>query len=301
MGKLPILVLAFNRKDNVVEALKSIKKYKPERLYLSCDGARAHKPGELEMVVETRKAMLNMIDWPCKIMTLFQEKNLGCANAVYDAITWFLKHEEYGIICEDDIVLSQDFFSLCELLLPRYKNEDRVMEISARNTSFRTDISNTYVYSQCYHCWGWATWRRAWLKMDMNMSSAPQLTSLYLIKRLGIFRGLLMKYYFMKAYKSLPNFNSWATRWYLSIMANDGLVICPGVNLALNIGMDNGTHFSKDDINPFPNLKLQSLSWPLLYNDTLLPDLKQWKCDNKGFMKVRIMGIRKLIKRKLKI
>lgn len=294
MAKLPILILAFNRPDHVAKALKAIREYKPDRLYLSCDGAREHKPGEIEIVAETRQAMINAIDWPCKIMTLFRERNLGCANAVYEAISWFFEHEEYGIICEDDIILSQDFFRLCELLLPRYKNEDRVMEISARNTSSRTDISNTYVYSQCYHCWGWATWRRAWLKMDMKMNSAPKISCFFLIKRLGIFRGLLMKYYFMKAYRSLPNFNSWATRWYLSIMANDGLVICPGVNLALNIGMDNGTHFNKNDINPFPNLKLQYLSWPLRFNDTFIPDVKQLRYDNKSFMKVRLIGIRKI-------
>lgn len=296
MGKIPILVLAFNRPDNVIEALKVIRAYKPERLYLSCDGPREHKLGEVEVVEKTREAMLNMIDWPCKVMKLFRDKNLGCANAVYEAISWFFEHEEYGIICEDDIVLSPDFFRFCELLLPRYKDNDRVMEISARNTSFRKDIPNTYVYSQCYHCWGWATWRRAWLKIDMSMSSAPQLSPLYLIKRLGVFRGLLMKYYFMKAYKNLPKFNSWATRWYLSILANDGLVICPGVNLALNIGLNNGTHFSKDDINPYPELKLDRLSWPLVYNDEIKPDTKQRKCDNKSFIKVRFLGVIKLLK-----
>lgn len=300
MGKLPILVLAFNRKDHVIEALKAIRKYKPERLYLACDGPREHKPGEVKAVAETREAMLQMIDWPCKVMKLFRNKNLGCANGVYEAITWFFEHEEYGIICEDDIVLSTDFFRFCELLLPRYKDEDKIMQISARNTSFRTDIPNTYVYSQCYHCWGWATWRRAWHKMDMSMSYAPKLSAFYLVKRLGLFRGLLMKYYFITAYKNLPHFNSWATRWYLSILANDSLVICPGVNLALNIGLDNGTHYSKYDIDPYPDLKLNYLSWPLLYNDIITPDTQQRKYDNKDFMKVRLLGIRKFIKRKFK-
>lgn len=300
MGKLPILVLAFNRKDHVIEALKAIRKYKPERLYLSCDGPREHKLGETKVVTETREAMLQVIDWPCKVMKLFQDKNLGCANAVFEAISWFFKHEEYGIICEDDIVLSPDFFRFCELLLPRYKNEEKIMQISARNTSFRTDIQNTYVYSQCYHCWGWATWRRAWAKMDMNMSSVPQLSFLYLIKRLGIFRGLFMKYYFFKAYKSLPYFNSWATRWYLSIIANDGLVICPGVNLALNIGLNSGTHFSKDDTNPYPNLRLDNFNWPIIYNDVIKPDIKQRKYDNKSFFKMRICGLKKILKKHLK-
>ena len=293
MEKLPVLVLAFNRAGHVKEAMEAIREYQPSKLYLECDGPRLHKEGEKAAVEETRKAMLDAVDWPCEVNTLFRDENLGCANAVYDGISWFFDNEEYGIICEDDIVLSHDFFVLCEELLPRYKGEQKVMEISARNESFRNDIPNTYVYAQCYHCWGWATWRRAWKKMDMQMKAAPKLSRWYLVKRLGIFRGLMMKYYFMKAYNSLPNFNSWATRWYLSILANDGLVICPGVNLAVNIGMDGGAHYEVGDEDPYKDLKIGQIKWPIKYNDNLVADSKQRKYDSKTFLKVRIIGFRK--------
>ena len=131
--KVPILVLAFNRADHVEQAMLAIKEYKPERLYLECDGPRVHKQGEKEAVEATRKVMLDAIDWPCEVKTLFREENLGCANAVYGAITWFFEQEEYGVIIEDDVVVGQGFFRLCEILLPRYKNDERVMEISAEN------------------------------------------------------------------------------------------------------------------------------------------------------------------------
>ena len=293
MGKLPVLVLAFNRMDHVVEAMKAIREYRPDRIYLECDGARPNKKGEGEAVEATRKAMLDAVDWPCEMKTLFRDENMGCANAVYDAISWFFKNEEYGIICEDDVVLGADFFRLCEDLLPRYKNENMVMEISARNESFRTDIPDTYVYAQCCHCWGWASWRRAWNKMDMQMKAAPKLSRMYLVKRLGIFRGLMMKYYFMKAYDALPNFNSWATRWYLSILANDGLVICPGVNLAINIGMDGGAHYEAGDEDPYKNLKIGHLKWPIKYNDIFVADEKQKKLDSRTFLIVRLIGLKK--------
>lgn len=295
MSKIPVLVLAFNRADHVTRAMRAIREYKPERIYLECDGARSHKVGEKEAVDETRKAMLEAVDWPCEVKTLFRNENLGCANAVYGAISWFFENEEYGVICEDDIVLSPDFFKLCEELLPRYIKEDRIMEISARNESFRTDIPDTYVYAQCYHCWGWASWRRAWKRMDMQMKAAPMLSSWYLVKRLGVFRGMMMKHYFMKAYKALPNFNSWATRWFLSILAHDGLVICPGVNLAVNIGMDGGAHYEKGDKDPYKGLEIGKIQWPIKYNDIFIIDKKQRKYDNKTFLKVRLIGLRKKI------
>lgn len=301
MKKIPILVLAFNRADHVVEAMKVIQKYKPDRLYLECDGPRLNKVGEQEAVKATRKAMLDSVDWQCEVKTLFREKNYGCAQAVNDAITWFFKNEEYGIICEDDIVLSPDFFKLCEELLPRYANEDRIMEITAQNHSHREDISNTYVYSCREHCWGWASWARAWEKMDMTMSAVPSLTYSFLIKRLGVFEAIMRMHYFQYGYNHLSTYKSWAFRWTLSILVNNGLVIIPGVNLAKNIGTEGGVHYDSDDTDPYADLDIGSINWPLVYNDCFEIDRRQSRYDAKDFLRLRIIGLNKKIRKILHI
>ena len=133
-------------------------------------------------------------------------------------------------------------------------------------------------------------------KMDMQMNAAPKLSIPYLVKRLGLFRGIMMKHYFMSAYRSLPNFNSWATRWFLSILNYDGLVICPGVNLALNIGVDGGEHYEKGSTDPYAGLSIGTIKWPLMYNDSLKPERKQKRFDNRVFFRVRMIGIFKIIK-----
>lgn len=299
--KVPVLVLAFNRADHVAEAMKPIGKYQPERLYLACDGPRANKDGEQEAVEATKQAMLDVVDWKCDVKTLFRDENLGCANAVYEAITWFFENEEYGIICEDDVVLSQDFFRFCEELLPRYATTERVMQISARNTSKRTDKNNTYVYAQCFHCWGWATWRRAWNRMDMSMSAVNRVSIFYLVQRLGLFRGFMMKKIFSDGYNRLATFSSWATRWYLSILDYDALVICPGVNLATNIGMASGTHFSVSDAKrPGASLTIGKFEWPIVYDDCMQIDKKQKIYDNKFYFRNRVFGLKKKIYKHLK-
>lgn len=56
--KIPVLVLAFNRADHVERAMGAIREYKPERLYLECDGPRDNKEGEKQKVEETRKMMI---------------------------------------------------------------------------------------------------------------------------------------------------------------------------------------------------------------------------------------------------
>ena len=293
MNKVPILILAFNRPDHVVRAMEAVHTYLPNRLYLACDGSREKKKGESELVMATRKAMLDAVDWECEVKTLFRKNNFGCAHAVYEAITWFFEHEEYGVIIEDDVVVGQDYFKLCEDLLPRYAKEERIMEISAENHSLRTDINDSYVYSYNFLCWGWATWRRAWRKMDMEMKAAPELSSGYLIKRLGLFRGLMMKHYFMSGFKHLETFSSWATRWYLSILAHDGLVISPGANLAVNIGFVEGTHYDGKKAHPYAELKIGGIEWPLVYNDSLKPDKVQKAYDNRDFWRVKMLGLRK--------
>ena len=295
--KLPVLVLAFNRVDHVTEAMKAIKEYEPERIYLHSDGPRKNKEGEKEAVLATQKVMLDAVDWPCEVKTLFREENLGCANAVYGAISWFFTNEEYGVIVEDDMVIGVDFFRLCEELLPRYVSENQIMTIQAMNKSHRTDIPNTYVYSWRGGCWGWASWRRAWAKMDMSMSALPSLSYWKIIKRFGFLPGLYLMRNYWQGYKHLDTFSSWAYRWSLSIQVNDGLSIVPGVNLAKNIGTDGGAHYDENDIDPFKNLQIGHIEWPLVYNDSLNIDIKQSFYDVKSFYRLKKISLKKRIRK----
>lgn len=301
MGKIPVLVLAFNRADHVAHAMKAIREYRPARLYLACDGPRAHKDGDKDAVEETRKTMVEAVDWPCQVQTLFREHNLGCAQAVYGAVTWFFQNEEFGIICEDDIVLGIDFFRLCEDLLPRYAGEERIMEISSQNRSHRTDIPDSYVYSYRENCWGWASWARAWKKMDMTMSAVPKLTYRKLWKRYEFIEGIIRMHYWKSSYKHIETSNSWATRWNLCIQVNEGLTITPGVNLSKNIGIDGGAHYKEGDVDPYADLQIGHLKWPLLYNDTMIIDKKQARMDYNDFMRLRRNGIKKKLKKLFRV
>ena len=291
--KLPILILAYNRSGSVAQVMSVVQTYQPARLYLACDGPRLQKQGDKERVEDVQRVMRESVNWDCEMHTLFRDHNLGCAQGVYEAITWFFENEEYGVILEDDVIVSQDFFKLCEDLLPRYKNERRIMQIVSRNTSRRTDIPNTYVYTQSDSCWGWATWRRAWKCMDMTMSDMKKMSIPYLVKRQGLFKGCMRYYYFNRTYAHLEQSTSWATRWGLVILANDGLVICPGVNMGINIGMDGGEHCTDkvDARSPEFRYELQNMTWPIVYNDTKQVDKRQKWYDNYQYMLGRLYSL----------
>lgn len=295
--KIPILVLAFNRADHVVKAMEAIREYKPRKLYLECDGARYSKKGEAEAVSLTRKTMINMIDWPCEVKTLFREENLGCANAVYGAINWFFEHEEWGVIIEDDVIVSQDFFQLCEDLLPRYANVDKIQQITSQYYGNHNEITNEYTFGRKPYIWGWASWRRAWSKyMDMNMTKFPSFNFWHLAKDYGYFQAFMMRYYWKRTYNNLNASSSWATRWHFAAVANDLLSICPKTNLGLNIGCEGGTHYKKGNVNPYICMKIGHLKFPINHPEEIKLDKQQLKIDNKEFKRIKIIGAVQKIK-----
>ena len=162
--------MVFNRPDTTAQVFETIRQAKPARLYVAADGARKEKDGELERVAMVRE-IATTVDWPCEVKTLFQDKNLGCKNAVSSAISWFFEHEEQGIILEDDCLPSADFFDFCENNLEKYRSDTRIMMIAGTNYLPSENLRVPFFFSEHFIIWGWATWRRAWQLYDLEMSS----------------------------------------------------------------------------------------------------------------------------------
>lgn len=151
----------FNRPDVTKKAFNEIRKVQPDILLVVSDGPSHHKQGEAEKCLETR-AIIDQVDWDCKVLTNYSDVNLGCAKRILSGLDWIFGNFERAIILEDDCLPDPSFFPFCEELLERYKNDDRVMSISGQNSQFgRSRTSYSYYFSRYAHCWGWATWRRA--------------------------------------------------------------------------------------------------------------------------------------------
>ncbi len=131
--RMPILFLVYKRPDTTRQVFEAIRKARPPRLYVAADGPKPDVPGEAEKVRQVRDIVLEGVDWDCEVKTLFRDKNLGCKYGVSGGINWFFDHEEMGIILEDDTLPSQSFFWFCEELLERYREDERVMCISAQH------------------------------------------------------------------------------------------------------------------------------------------------------------------------
>jgi len=89
--------------------------------------------------------------------------NLGCKLGVSDAINWFFEFNEFGIILEDDCLPNITFFSYCEELLNKYKDNMKIMHISGHKKIMGNfNSKESYYFSRIANIWGWSTWRNRW-------------------------------------------------------------------------------------------------------------------------------------------
>lgn len=160
MFETAILFIIFKRKETALKVLEIIKQIKPKYLYIAADGWRDEN--EKIKCLETREAVLKAINFECEIKTLFRDKNLGCCDGVAGAIQWFFENVEQGIILEDDCLPEISFFDYCEKLLNYYKDNERIMHITGDSPLDRKVGEASYYFATIQHCWGWASWRRAW-------------------------------------------------------------------------------------------------------------------------------------------
>jgi hypothetical protein len=244
--KTAVLFLIFNRLDTTKRVFESIRQARPPRLYVAADGHRDSRPGEDVKIMAVRDYVMRHIDWDCEVKTLFREKNLGCKYAVSSAIDWFFDNEEMGIIIEDDCLPHSDFFYFCETLLHRYRLDNRVSVITGnnfQNGQHRGDAS--YYFSKYNHCWGWASWQRAWsyyqgaLPFWSEWSQSKKWTN--------INPDHVERKYWNKIFNQvvMGKVNSWAYPWTACVWKNNGLTATPNVNLVSNIGFgEEATHTS---------------------------------------------------------
>ena len=112
----PILLIAWRRPKETKEVINALKKISPQKIFISCDGAREGNQEEFDNVKKTRQIISENINWDCEINWQVSDINLGCKNGVSRAITWFFNNVNEGIIIEDDIIAHQDFFKFCQNL-----------------------------------------------------------------------------------------------------------------------------------------------------------------------------------------
>lgn len=269
-----------------MRVFSEIQKVKPTDLYIFSDFPEKEKDITLS---KQSKRIVSDINWKCNLRVNFSKKHLGCKHSVSNGIDWFFSNVDRGIILEDDCLPNQSFFYFCDNLLKKYSNNKKIMSISGTNyvPEHISKNNSDYFFSYYGGVWGWATWKRAWNKYDLNMKSWNQDSSKKQVKKVldDPIQFLHRKYLFDKSYYN--KIDTWDYAWSYARLINKGLTIIPKKSLIKNIGFGaNATH-TKGVKNAFDKIKRNKISNKLIHPSIIEADINY---DNKFFYKLLIEG-----------
>lgn len=269
----PVLLIGFNRIGPLRQVFEAVRQARPPRLYFAADGPRSEQ--ERPRCEEVR-ALANEVDWPCEVRTRFNEANMGLRKGVSSAIAWFFKHEEEGIVLEDDTLPVPSFFRFAQDLLRRYRHDERIWVVMGNNLmeEWTGPTDGDYWFSAHGYGapWGWASWRRVWQHYDVDMGQWPALSASPLLKDffLDAHEEHDVRLMFDRVHAGIMN--SWSYQLDITRIANHGLNILPAVNLIDNIGFGaDGTH-TTSLADPRNKRTARDIPFPLRHPRFIMPD-----------------------------
>jgi len=298
--KSPILFITFTKEKETKLVFEKIREVKPSKLYIASDGARAEKQGEKEKIEILRNWLVANVDWNCEVRTKFNEQNMGCGRGVSSAISWFFENEEMGIILEDDCLPSLSFFYYCDELLNKYKDDTRIYHIAGNNPLTYTKTPHSYYFARIQHCWGWASWRRAWEKYSFDIDKLDDFVKQKKINK--IFTRSIYRKRWIKTFKRMERheIDTWDYQWTYTIFNNGGICINPAKNLITNIGFGpEATHTFSTDTH-FHNQERYEIS-DILHPKKVVVDKSRITLINETFFGIKrknvITNLIKIIKK----
>lgn len=261
----PIALLIFNRPAQTERVFQAIRQARPSKLLVVADGPRANRPGEAEKCAATR-AVIDRVDWDCEVIRHFSDTNLGCKTCVAEGLDWIFTQVEEAIILEDDCIPHPSFFRYCDELLETYRDDDRVATICGTNLQFgRSRTPYSYYFSTFHSAWGWATWRRAWQKVDYSMDLWPEVRDSRLLQHILLDRRAVDCWHnlLQKTYEG--QIDTWDYRFTLSCWLRNQLHIVPDINLVSNIGFgQEATHtFASPEQSLYAQMPALEMAFPL--------------------------------------
>ena len=247
-GKIPIVIFIHKRTHHLRKVLRAVQFYRPTRIFIFGDG---WAPGDEKEEAACRKARAlvgRAVNWPCRRFLFYSHRKLGLKTSVERGLSQLFAKVPEAIILEDDCVATPAFFKFCEENLRKYRRDPMVMSISGSCfVEESVPISGRAYLSKYPHCWGWATWARAWRKYRGAISP-------------GALRKILDRQRFPKPEQEYwsrvavqlagKKMSSWAYFWLWAHWSHGGRALSPAVNLVRNIGFDSTARHTRELAKP---------------------------------------------------
>jgi hypothetical protein len=250
---LAVLIIAYSRPEGVSYLLKLLKNLGVERVYLAVDGAKNQRD-----IVNWNKIELEISkyssDFGGRLHVLKRDRNLGVAGGVLNAIDWFFSHEKMGVIIEDDLLISTDFFNFALGALIKHEADPRVWMVSGTQLNpDPSDVTNS-IWTNYPMIWGWAGWAKKWTEMRGSLLRKKSIYIHNLMDRRYLFWAV-------SANRALAGkVDTWDTPLAFEFRYQDKLCLIPPVNLVSNMGNDEVSTHTKSESSTL-NIEIQSLAY----------------------------------------
>jgi mannosyltransferase OCH1-like enzyme len=230
----PILFIVFKYPLTMQRVFETIMHAKPKKLYIATYATLFQFQ---DMYYKELEKMLSQIDWDCEVNVLHVGNN---TEKFRDPVSWLFSYEEEGIILNDGYLPDDSFFGFCSELLEKYRNDYRIGHISGINYNSQETDHYSYYFSLLVNTQAWATWKRVWQAIDMDMLSINSFISsnaienyLSYVKYKEDWIGWFMRYVFHH------EVDDWHKPYTYSNLINSCLSITPSVNLVQAIMKPN--------------------------------------------------------------
>lgn len=241
----PIAVFAFNRPEHLrrtLAALAANDLAAESEVTIFCDGPRRDEEKKLTEEVRTvaRKTTgFRSVD------VVEREKNFGCANSVISGLEHMFTRYDRLVVIEDDILCSQHTLHFLNTGLEKYADRPVVFNISAWSPPLGLiRVPELYPYDAYFiprfNCWGWASWRDRWGKIDWDVSDYAAFAENVCLHHAFNSGGNDLTS--MLADQMGGRLGTWDIRMDYARFKHGCLGLNPVISYTTNIGMGGGTH-----------------------------------------------------------
>ena len=281
----PIVIFSYNRPNHLQRVLDALSKNdlaSESVLYIYCDGAKplqTEDSQELEGVTNTAKRFfkgtkeeyekyLSDIEENRKVAhsaigfkevhVIIRPQNVGLKDNIVGAVTEIVNQYGRIITLEDDIITSKGFLRYMNDALEVYKDEEKVMHVSAYMYPHKCKLPDTFFYPVPYPGGGWATWQRAWKYYNDNTQELYD----YWKDKWEAFDVLGGEYLSKQLIANRKeSMNTWFVKWHAVMLQRSALTLYPGKSLTNNIGFDvtatNCYAMTKFDVVPADSVNVR--------------------------------------------
>ena len=289
----------FNRPQLTERLIGVLEKVRPSRLLLVADGPRPGNAEDIKKCAAVRK-LFEDLAWDCQVERNFAKSNMGSFKRNSSGISWVFEKVEGAILLEDDCIPDLSFFPFCQELLERYQNEEKVGLISGNNflqPGSAPGENTSYFFSRYATTWGWASWRRIWRQVDLDMPYWAEFRDSGSLKSTVYTRE--EEDYWKWIYNSIQERimrNAWDYQLMLTCLKNNLYTIVPEINLVTNSGFGRDATNCSDETSPVSDYPVESMAFPLRHPRKIESSAKRdYLIFNIRFGKNRLSWISKIM------